>query len=477
MGWTVKKILIIGAGEAGRMVADEIGADPDLGLMLVGWLDDDVDLHGDEVAGRPVLGGSDELARVAATSAIDEVILAVPSAEGRVVRRLVRVCQEAGLPFKIVPGIREIVTGAVQISQIRQVNTEDLLGRETVDFQPEPVRASLAGKVVFISGAGGSIGSEIARQVAALAPARLVLMGRGENSIFEIENELRDAHPELELLGLIADMRDRARMLRLADELKPAVVFHAAAHKHVPYMEAFPVEAFLNNVMGTRNIIDFCKRAGAERMVMLSTDKAVDPAGIMGASKRLAELQLLREAAAAGDGDTRFLSVRFGNVLASRGSVVPLFQRQIAAGGPVTVTDAEATRYFMTIKEASQLVIQAGSSGRGGEIFILNMGESVGILELARSMIRMSGLEPELDITIRFTGLRPGEKLHEQLMTRGEAEVSEYGEQLMIIRPSLPAELDLDAVLSRLRGHAEAGETETLRAGMLALASEMKDLL
>ena len=475
----MKKILIIGAGEAGRMVAAEIEADSALGLELLGWLDDDPALAAGDVAGRPVLGTSDELAAVAARERVDEVILAIPSAEGRVVRRLVRVCQEARLPFKIVPGIREIVTGDVQISQIRDLNPEDLLGRETVDFQPDPVRRSLAGKVVFISGAGGSIGSEIARQVARLAPARLILMGRGENSIFEIENELRDAHPELPILGLIADMRDRERLLRLADELRPEVVFHAAAHKHVPYMEAFPTEAFLNNVLGTRNLLEFCRRAGAERMVMLSTDKAVDPAGVMGASKRLAELLLLREAGVsreAGEG-TRFLSVRFGNVLASRGSVVPLFQRQIAAGGPVTVTDAEATRYFMTIKEASQLVIQAGSSGSGGEIFILNMGESVEILELARSMIRMSGFEPDVDIPIRFTGLRPGEKLHEQLMTRGEAEVSEFGEQLMIIRPELPAGLGLDELLAELTGLAVSGEADAMRERMLALAQKMKDLL
>jgi len=475
----VKKILIIGAGEAGRMVAAEIDADAALGLELIGWLDDAPALADGDVAGRPVLGVSDDLAAVAARESVDEVILAIPSAEGRVVRHLVRVCQEAQLPFKIVPGIREIVTGDVQISQIRDLNPADLLGRETVDFQPEPVRRSLAGKVVFISGAGGSIGSEIARQVARLAPERLILMGRGENSIFEIENELRDAHPGLPIDGLIADMRDRERMLRLADELKPAVVFHAAAHKHVPYMEAFPTEAFLNNVLGTRNLLDFCRAAGAERMVMLSTDKAVDPAGVMGASKRLAELLLLREAAAnqASGVGTRFLSVRFGNVLASRGSVVPLFQRQIAAGGPVTVTDAEATRYFMTIKEASQLVIQAGSSGAGGEIFILNMGESVEILELARSIIRMSGFEPDVDIPIRFTGLRPGEKLHEQLMTRGEAEVSEFGEQLMIIRPELPENLELDELLAELTQLATAGEAERLRERMLAFAQKMKDLL
>lgn len=460
------------------MVAAEIAAAPELGLELLGWLDDDPALAGSELAEKPVFGASDALAQVAADQPVDEVILAIPSAEGSVVRRLVRVCQQAGLPFKIVPGVREIVTGAVQISQIRAVNPEDLLGRETVDFQPEPVRRDLAGKTLFISGAGGSIGSEIARQVARLSPGRLILMGRGENSIFEIENELRDAHPELAILGLIADLRDRDRLLRLAAELRPQIVYHAAAHKHVPYMEAFPVEAFRNNVLGTRNLIEFCRVAGCERMVMLSTDKAVDPAGVMGASKRLAELLLLREAARndeAGAG-TRFISVRFGNVLASRGSVVPLFQRQIASGGPVTVTHAEATRYFMTIKEASMLVIQAGSSGRGGEIFILNMGESVEIMELARSIIRMSGLEPEVDIPIRLTGLRPGEKLHEQLMTRDEAEVSEFGEQLMIVHTAVPAQLDLDGLLEELSVLSTTGDEDALRARLLSVARFMEDL-
>jgi FlaA1/EpsC-like NDP-sugar epimerase len=395
---------------------------------------------------------------------------------------LVKVCQEAGLPFKIVPGIREIVTGAVQFSQIRRVNPEDLLGRETVDFQPEPVRRDVAGKTVLITGAGGSIGSEIARQVARLAPGRLVLLGRGENSIFEIENELRDRHPQLPLVGIIADLRAEPRIARVLAAERPQIVYHAAAHKHVPYMEAFPVEAFINNVIGTRNLIQAVEAAGAERMVMLSTDKAVDPQGVMGASKRLAELLLLRAAAGAaaasraGGAATRFISVRFGNVLASRGSVVPLFQRQIAAGGPVTVTDAGATRFFMTIKEASMLVIQAGSSGAGGEIFILNMGESVEILELARSMIRLSGFVPERDIPIRFTGLRPGEKLHEQLMTRAEAQVSEFGEQLMIIRPALPAGLDLDALLAELGVLAATGDEVGLRAAMLKAARAVKEL-
>jgi len=473
-----RKILIIGAGEAGRMVAGEIAGDPELGLEVMGWLDDDPALAEALVLDLPVLGACADLAAVAGEREIDEVILAIPSAPGSVVRRLVRICQESGLPFKIVPGIREIVTGDVQISQIRPVNPDDLLGRETVDFHSEAVHAGLAGKTVLITGAGGSIGSEIARQVARLSPGRLILLGRGENSIFEIENELRDRYPELPITGLIADIRDDGRLQRLARSLKPEIVFHAAAHKHVPYMEAFPTEAFVNNVLGTRRLVEFCRAAGSERMVMLSTDKAVDPRGVMGASKRLAELLLLEaDAESREGGGPRFLSVRFGNVLASRGSVVPLFQRQIHGGGPVTVTDAEATRYFMTIKEASQLVLEAGASGGGGEIFILNMGESVGILELARLMIRLSGYEPETDIPIAITGLRPGEKLHEQLMTRGEAEVSEFGEQLMIIRPQLPERLDLPALLAELNDLVGMGKDEAVGERLLSVAREMKDLL
>jgi FlaA1/EpsC-like NDP-sugar epimerase len=471
----MKKVLIIGAGEAGRMVAAELARGPELQLQLDCWLDDNRSLHGVELLGCPILGGTEDLPRHALERKIDEVIIAIPSAEGRQVRRLVKICQEAGLPFKIVPGIREIVTGSVQISQIRQVNPQDLLGRELVDFHSDHVQKQLMGKRVLITGAGGSIGSEIARLIAPLGLSQLILMGRGENSIFEIENELREKHPSLNILPLIADMRDTVRLTVLAEALKPDIVYHAAAHKHVHYMEAWPTEAFTNTVLGTRNMIDFCRRAGTERMVMLSTDKAVDPCGVMGASKRLTELLLL--AANRESGECRFISVRFGNVLGSRGSVVPLFQRQIQNGGPVTVTDPEVTRYFMTIKEASMLVIEAGSTGQGGEIFILNMGESVGILELAKSMIRLSGLEPEIDIPIQFTGLRPGEKMHEKLMTREEAEVSEFGDQLMIIHPSLPEGLNVDEILIRLGQLAGGDQDQLLCDQMLTIAREVKDLL
>jgi len=469
-----RDILIIGAGEAGRMVAAEVTAHPELDLRVLGFLDDDPLLAGAEIEGLPVLGGTGDLVRVAEERRPDEAIIAIPSAPGPLIRRLLRLCREARLAFKLVPGIREIIKGEASFHQVRPVNPEDLLGRETVDLQEEPLRGLLGGRRVLVTGAGGSIGSEICRQVARHGPAKLMLLGRGENSIFEIENELRETHPRMDIESVIADIRDRRRMLHLGRELRPEIVYHAAAHKHVPFMERFPQEAFVNNVHGTGSVIALAKEAGAERMVMLSTDKAVDPRGVMGASKRLAELLVLR---ANGEGDTRFLSVRFGNVLASRGSVVPLFLKQIERGGPVTVTDAEATRFFMTIKEASMLVVQASALGEGGEVFILNMGESIPILELARSLILLSGYEPEAEIPIEFTGLRPGEKLHEKLMTRSEAEVSEMGEQLMILRPALPENLDLDATLERLEKMAREERAEELSRELLDLAGRLGDVL
>jgi FlaA1/EpsC-like NDP-sugar epimerase len=470
-----KRILILGAGSAGRMVAAEALASPELGLKVLAFLDDNSSLLGSHFEGVEVLGSCEDLPRLATELKPDEVIIAIPSAKGEVIRRLLRLCRQAKLPFKLLPGLREIIRGDASFRQARPVNPDDLLGRESVDFHEAPVRSVIEGRRVLVTGAGGSIGGEIARQVAGLDPAELMLLGRGENSIFEIENELAESRPGLRRVSIIQDIRDREGMLRLARERRPQVIFHAAAHKHVPFMERFPLEAFVNNVRGTLNVIDTAAEAGAERMVMLSTDKAVDPRGVMGASKRLAEMLMLR--AASSDISTRYLSVRFGNVLASRGSVVPLFLRQIERGGPVTVTDPAATRYFMTIREASKLVVQASALGEGGEIFILNMGESVGILELARTLILLAGFEPDEDIPIEFTGLRPGEKLHERLMTDNEAEASELGKQLMIVRPRLSESFDLDALLDELDTLVVAGDTTRMAERLLEVSKTVEGTL
>jgi len=456
------------------MVAAEAAASPELKIKIIAFLDDDSTLHETKVEGIKVLGPTSLLPDLVTKKKIDEVMIAIPSAEGPLVRRLLQVCREADIPFRLIPGIREIIKGDASFSHSRPINPDDLLGRETVDLMDSPVRDLLENQVVLITGAGGSIGREIARQVAALNPSKLLLLGRGENSIFEIHNELQDSFPSLEINSIIADIRDHAEILRIASRQQPHVIYHAAAHKHVPLMERFPREAYLNNVRGTLNIIDAAKAAGSGQMVMLSTDKAVDPCSIMGASKRIAELCVLKAHQA--QNNTRFISVRFGNVLGSRGSVVSVFRRQIEKGGPVTVTSPEVTRYFMTIHEASALVIQASAVGKGGEIFILNMGESLEIAELARSIIRLHGFEPDREIPITFSGLRPGEKLHEKLISDHEARFSEPGEQFVILRPKIPTDLDLNSFLQEMDRLAEAGQEEALAENMLTFSNQWGDI-
>jgi len=469
----IKRILIIGAGEAGRMVANEVAESPELGIEIIGFLDDNPALHGATAEGIKILGSSDLLPSLSSRERIDEVIIAIPSAEGPVVRRLLQLCREAKLPLKMVPGIRKIIKGDAHFNQLRAINLEDLLGRETVDLVVTPVRKLLRGKRILITGAGGSIGSEIARQVAAMKPDFLGLLGRGENSIFEIENEVQELFPAVNTEGIITDIRDEKGLMKVASRIKPHVIYHAAAHKHVPFMEKFPREAYINNVQATRNVIRMAKRVKATHMVMLSTDKAVEPVNVMGASKRLAEILMLK--AQEDNTGTRFLSVRFGNVLGSRGSVVSLFLKQIERGRPVTVTDSEATRYFMTIKEASMLVIQASSIGKGGEIFILNMGERIEIMELARTLILLSGYEPDKDIHIEFTKLRPGEKLHEELMASSEADVSELGIQLVTLRPKLPHDLDLDSFLESMDQLTDEGKEKEIAKYLLDFAHKVEN--
>jgi len=376
------------------------------------------------------------------------------------VRRMVSLCRDAGVPYRIAPGLLEIIKGPVRLEQIRDVRPEDLLGRETVEFEEAEIAAFLDGRTVLVTGAGGSIGGEICRQVARFGVKRLVLLGRGENQIYEIERELRASHPGRDIVPAIIDVRDAHALTRSFQAHRPEIVYHAAAHKHVHYMEAFPSEAIKNNVLGTCNVIDAAAAAGVARVVMLSTDKAVGPRGVMGASKRFAEYLM---AARNRDDGPRLISVRFGNVLASRGSVVPLFVSQIRAGGPVTVSHEDATRYFMSIREACVLVVQASLMGEGGEIFILRMGEPIRIAELARDLIALHGYRPGTDIRIECTGLRPGEKLHEALVAAGETAEASRHPHILRAKPALPADADVLASLERLAGLAESEDDDGIR--------------
>ncbi len=418
-----RRVLIVGAGDAGALVARELTKHAELGYELVGFLDDNPRKQGLRVHGLPVLGTRRDLPDVVARLGVQEVLIAMPSAPGRVIREIVEACRELPVKVKTLPGMYELVDGKVAVSQIRDVQIEDLLGREPVEIDLEEIAGYLRGRRVLVTGAGGSIGSELCRQVARFQPEELLLLDHSENGLFEVSLELEHRFPDLRRRLLVADIRDRAKIDRLFGQHRPQVVFHAAAHKHVPLMEEHPDEAVKTNVFGTKNVAEAALRHGTRRFVLISTDKAVNPTSVMGATKRVAEMivQALDAERRERDPDgTRFVAVRFGNVLGSRGSVVPIFKEQIARGGPVTVTHPEMRRYFMTIPEAVQLVIQAGAMGEGGEIFILDMGEPVRILDLAENLIRLSGFEPGVDIPIVFTGPRPGEKLFEELLAEGE---------------------------------------------------------
>lgn len=411
------RVLLVGAGEAGVIVARELSSRPDLGLKAVGFVDDNLLKVRTRIAGLPVLGTTADLSDIAARARIHRALITIANATGAQIRRIAELCRDAGLETKIIPGIYEIVGDKVNLTRVREVAIEDLLGRDPVNLDEQVVGASLRSRVVVVTGAGGSIGSELCRQICRFGPARLVLIERFENALFEIHRELAAAFPHLAIDPRVADICDADRVAHIFDESKPDIVFHAAAHKHVPMMEWNPGEAVKNNVGGTRALATLSDRFGVQRFVLISTDKAVNPTSVMGATKRVAEIYLQ---AFSHQSTTRFVTVRFGNVLGSAGSVIPIFRQQIAAGGPVLVTHPEMQRYFMTIPEASQLVMQAGAMGQGGEIFILDMGKPVKIVDLARDLITLSGLKPGSDIEIRFNGIRPGEKLFEELSTEAE---------------------------------------------------------
>ncbi len=455
-----RRVLIVGAGDAGALVVREMQKSPQLNLAPVCFLDDDPAKQKQQIYGVPVVGTLKDLPRVVENRYIDEVIIATPSAPGQVVRTVADLCRVQGVPFRTMPGIYELIGGQVNVNRLREVDITDLLRRQPARIDDQLVGGSLAGKRVMITGAGGSIGSELCRQVARRSPAELVLFGHGENSIFEIYLELEELFPGLPIYPVIADVRDLSRLEAILAEHRPELIFHAAAHKHVVLMEANVTEAISNNILGTQNVVHAALAAGVDRLVMISTDKAIRPSSVMGASKRVAEM-LVQDAAR--QHQRSFSVVRFGNVLGSRGSVIPRFKRQIAQGGPVTVTHPEMERYFMTIPEAVHLVLQASAMGRGGEVFLLNMGAPVRILDLAKDLIRLSGLEPERDIQIVFSGIQPGEKLSETLWDQGSGfKPTEHPDVMRLIRDEFPDSENLHQAVKRLVLLASDGDSEAI---------------
>jgi FlaA1/EpsC-like NDP-sugar epimerase len=456
----LRRVMIVGAGESGRMIIDEMLRNPHLRSQPVLMVDDDPMKRSQVLRGVTIAGSSQDIPKLAVRHQIDEIIVAVPTASLADRKRILEICNQTSCRLRTLPGLFELIGGQVSVSQVRDVDIADLLGREEVKLDNESISGYLCNRIVLVTGGGGSIGSELCRQIARFNPHQLIILDIYENSTYDLELELRHSFPRLNLDVIIASLRDRERVDEIFHFYHPDVVFHAAAHKHVPLMERSPKEAVKNNVFGTFNAATAAKKYGVQRFVMISTDKAVNPTNVMGATKRLCEMIIQ---AKNDPGKTEFVAVRFGNVLGSNGSVIPIFKRQIANGGPVTVTHPEITRFFMTIPEASQLVIQAGAIAKGGEIFVLDMGEPVKIRELAEKLIRLSGFEPGHDIKIQYTGLRPGEKLYEELMMSEEGLGKTSCAKIFIGKtPSIDREIMLKN-LDRLWNIRNQDDSETVK--------------
>jgi FlaA1/EpsC-like NDP-sugar epimerase len=466
-----REVLIVGAGNGGQQVAGELRRNPGLQSAPIGYVDDDPRKQGMRIAGHKVLGTTADLPRVLDDTEPDEVIIAIPSAPGTLRQRVVTACRERGILVRTLPTTFELLSGGVNLMrQVRAVRVEDVLGRDPVRVEIDRVGAYLRGRVVLVTGAGGSIGSELCRQIARVGPKRLVLVENAENALFEVRRELEEERHFTRAAPVLADCKDATRMREVFAEQQPSVVFHAAAYKHVPLMEENPVEAVRNNAVATRIVAAAAGEAGVELFLLVSTDKAVSPATVMGASKALAEWAV--EAAQNRWKSTRYASVRFGNVLGSSGSVVPIFRRQIQQGGPVTVTDLKMTRYFMTIPEAVQLIIRSGELATGGEVFVLEMGDPVKIVELARNMIRLAGYEPDVDIALEVIGRRPGEKLHEELFNPGERPQPTPAEKIVC---AVQSPLDpgwVEGAFARIEELVYAGDAAALASAVTELSAE-----
>ena len=457
-----KKIMIIGAGDAGAALINEYHMHPELKSTPAAIIDDKRGKQSRKLSGVPVMGTRADIIRIAEDKQIDEIIIAIPSASAMTINELFALCSNTKCRVKILPSLSQLINETVSVQKIRDVNIEDLLGRDTINLDNQEVGSIITDQIVMVTGGGGSIGSELCRQIATFYPKQLIILDNYENNAYDIQNELLHKYPNLKLTTIIASVREKSRLEYIFKTYKPDIIFHAAAHKHVPLMEANPTEAIKNNVFGTLNVAECADKYGAKRFVMISTDKAVNPTNIMGATKRIAEMIIQ---AFSRQSKTDFVAVRFGNVLGSNGSVIPLFKKQIEQGGPVTVTDPEIIRFFMTIPEAVQLVLQAGAMAEGGEIFVLDMGEPVKIYDLARNLIKLSGFEPDVDIKIEFTGLRPGEKLYEELLLAEEGVQSTKNDKIFVAQP---LHTDL-AILKR--------EIECLKDIILTNADEAREYI
>lgn len=459
----VKRALIVGAGQGGTMLAKNLQNSNEQDIHPVGFVDDDLNKKHLNVMGLPVWGTTKSIEKVVRKHSIETIIIAIPSLNKRDIQEIYDECAKTGVEIKIMPKIEDVMTGKVSVNEMQNIDINDLLGREEVKLDMLAISKKLTDKVILVTGAGGSIGSEICRQVISFQPSKLLLLGHGENSIYTIHMELIEKGFKTEILPIIADIQDRDRIFEVIAEQRPDVIYHAAAHKHVPLMEYNPQEAVKNNIFGTKNVAEAADTYGVKNFVMVSTDKAVNPPNVMGATKRIAEMVVQDLAKRS---ETNFAAVRFGNVLGSRGSVVPRFKAQIAAGGPVTVTHPDMTRYFMTIPEASRLVLQAGTLAKGGEVFVLDMGEPVKIVDLAKNVIRLSGFTED-EISITFSGIRPGEKMYEELLNPEEIHEQNIYPKIHVGKANCMESLQLQDLLA----HVQYGEGDELKTVLVAVAN------